>query len=184
MTMLFQNRFTVPGGVDATMNRFRNVEAVTRCVPGASIEAKTGDNTYEGVMAIKFGPKRFRFKGFITCDFGESSGIIRGRGAADVKGARFQFEAAFEVQPCDGHPSGAPESTVNLRSEAQLSGMLADFARTGGMALANVMMNTFAQRFAEEFDLHPDLPGTDGDNAISTGSLIKGYFSGKIGSRN
>jgi uncharacterized protein len=40
---------------------------------------------------------------------------------------------------------------VKVVSDAELGGVLADFARAGGIAVANVIMNDFARRAAEEF---------------------------------
>ena len=40
---------------------------------------------------------------------------------------------------------------VNIVSDAELGGVLADFARTGGVAVANVIMADFARRASEEF---------------------------------
>ena len=40
---------------------------------------------------------------------------------------------------------------MKIISDAELGGVLADFARTGGIAVANVIMADFARRAAEEF---------------------------------
>jgi uncharacterized protein len=40
---------------------------------------------------------------------------------------------------------------VKIVSDAELGGVLADFARTGGVAVANVIMADFAKRAAAEF---------------------------------
>ena len=40
---------------------------------------------------------------------------------------------------------------VKIVSDAELGGVLEDFAKTGGIAVANVIMTDFARRAAEEF---------------------------------
>jgi hypothetical protein len=46
----------------------------------------------------------------------------------------------------------APGSTlVKLTSDAELGGVLADFARTGGVPFAKALMQDFSKRVAEEF---------------------------------
>jgi uncharacterized protein len=46
----------------------------------------------------------------------------------------------------------APGSTiVALTSDAEFGGVLADFARTGGIPFANALMQDFSRRAAEEF---------------------------------
>jgi hypothetical protein len=73
-----------------------------------------------------------------------------------------QFEGAFRVP---GKPDDVivkftdvermakcmPGASIEGTSEADLQGVLADFAKTGGAALANVIMEDFAKRLAAEF---------------------------------
>ena len=47
--------------------------------------------------------------------------------------------------------AAAATSVVALVSDAELTGVLADFARTGGIPVANALMAGFAKRMAEEF---------------------------------
>jgi hypothetical protein len=44
-----------------------------------------------------------------------------------------------------------PETVVKIVSDAELGGVLEDFAKTGGIAVANVIMADFARRASEEF---------------------------------
>jgi uncharacterized protein len=44
-----------------------------------------------------------------------------------------------------------PTTVVDIVSDAELGGVLADFARTGGVAVAKIIMADFARRAAEEF---------------------------------
>lgn len=181
MTMVFEDMFEVPFDVSETMCRFRNVEATARCVPGAQILEITCDGEYKGVITVKFGPKRFRFEGVVGCEFGKSSGVIRGRGTSEVKGARFKFVSHFDVRPSERNlEPGTLSSVVSLRTEAQLTGMLADFAKTGGVALAKVMTKSFAERFTQQNCLHVNNADAPEDNSISTGSLIKSYVHAKF----
>ena len=48
-------------------------------------------------------------------------------------------------------PEAPAGSIVALKAEAELSGVLADFARTGGVPVANALMAGFAKHLAEEF---------------------------------
>jgi len=45
----------------------------------------------------------------------------------------------------------AGSTLVRIVSDSELGGVLADFARTGGIAVANAIMADFAKRAAEEF---------------------------------
>ncbi len=48
-------------------------------------------------------------------------------------------------------PEKAGATLVKLTSDAELGGVLADFARTGGVPFANALMQDFSKRVAEEF---------------------------------
>ena len=78
--------------------------------------------------------------------------MLRGRGAADLRAARIEVRTVFLGRARSRRrPDDAPMSIVTLNSEADLQGVLADFAKTGGAALANVIMEDFAKRLAAEF---------------------------------
>src|SRR3954462_10834847 len=51
-------------------------------------------------------------------------------------------------------------AVVGIVSDAELGGVLADFARTGGTAVANVIMADFAKRAAAEF-AQDEMPTAD-----------------------
>jgi hypothetical protein len=67
------------------------------------------------------------------------TGTLRGRSAADLRAARTEVRTSFNVTPDADADESAPMSVVTLNSEADLQGVLADFAKTGGAALANVI---------------------------------------------
>ena len=66
--------------------------------------------------------------------------------------------------------SGSPFSIVALTSEAELQGVLADFARTGGAALGNVIMEDFAKNLAAE--LSGTASGDQTAGAISAHKVV------------
>jgi len=151
--MQFEGAFRVPGRPDDVMVKFTDVERMARCMPGASIEGRDEEGNYLGAMTVAFGPKKIKFRGKMNCQFDipARSGMLRGRGAADLRAARIEVRTAFSVAPDPEATGDAPMSIVTLNSEADLQGVLADFARTGGAALANVIMEDFARRLAAEF---------------------------------
>jgi len=150
--MQFEGAFRVPGRPDDVMVKFTYVERMARCMPGASIEGRDEEGNYLGAMTVAFGPKKIKFRGKMNCQFDipARSGMLRGRGAADLRAARIEVRTAFSVAPDPEATGDAPMSVVTLNSEADLQGVLADFARTGGAALANVIMEDFARRLAAE----------------------------------
>jgi len=151
--MQFEGAFRVPGRPDDVIVKFTDVERMARCMPGASIEGRDEEGNYLGVMTVAFGPKKIKFRGKVNCQFDIAgrSGLLRGRGAADLRAARIEVRTAFSVAVDPEATEDGPMSVVTLNSEADLQGVLADFARTGGAALANVVMEEFAKRLAAEF---------------------------------
>ncbi len=149
--MHFEGEFRVPGKADDVIHRFADVPRMTRCMPGAVLEPQAEDGSWHGAMLVSFGPKQIGFKGRVICefDFAAKTGALHGRGAADMRAARIGVKVAFALR--DDADAAEPTTIVKVTSDAELGGVLADFARTGGVAVANVIMRDFARRAAEEF---------------------------------
>ncbi|MBW8270033.1 SRPBCC family protein [Caldovatus aquaticus] len=160
--MEFAGEFRVPGRPEEVILRFADVERMARCMPGAVVEGRDEEGAWLGAMVVAFGPKRIRFKGKLTAETDPAtlSGRLQGRGTADLRAARVGFRVDYTVRADPDAPPERPASIVALRSAAELTGVLADFARTGGVAFANALMEEFSRRAAEEFarDLAPAPP--------------------------
>jgi len=171
--MHFEGEFRVPGKAADVIRRFADVPRMAGCMPGAVLEPRHDDGSWPGAMVVQFGPKKISFKGRATTefDFDTNSGHVHGRGTADMRAARIGVKVAFHLH--DDHEAAVPTTVVKIVSDAELGGVLADFARTGGVAVANVLMADFARRAAEEFakdDVvvaapEPDEPAPVVDNA-------------------
>jgi carbon monoxide dehydrogenase subunit G len=164
--MRFEGEFRVPGTPDDVMRHFTDVERMARCMPGAVIEGRGDDGSYLGAMVVAFGPKKINFRGRVTheMDMAGHSGTLTGRGAADMRAARIGVKVSYSVR-ADG-----ADSVVALVSDADLTGVLADFARTGGIPVANALMAGFAKRMAEEF-AH-ETPAASAQSAIPQASDV------------
>ncbi len=158
--MHFEGEFRVPGKAEDVIRRFADVPRMARCMPGAVLEPQAEDGSWPGAMVVSFGPKRINFKGKATCDFDYQAltGSVHGRGTADMRSARIGVKVAFAL--ADAADSKPPETVVKIVSDAELGGVLEDFAKTGGIAVANVIMTDFARRAAEEFAMDAPSPET------------------------
>ena len=158
--MHFEGEFRVPGKAEDVIRRFSDVPRMARCMPGAVLEPQSEDGSWPGAMVVSFGPKRINFKGKATCefDFQALTGSVHGRGTADMRSARIGVKVAFAL--ADAADSKPPETVVKIVSDAELGGVLEDFAKTGGIAVANVIMTDFARRAAEEFAKDAPSPET------------------------
>ena len=148
--MRFEGEFSVPGKPAEVIQRFADVERMSRCMPGAVIEGRDDEGNYLGGMLVSFGPKKIKFKGRVSADTDPVAltGSIRGRGAADMRAARIEVRINYALR---NDPAKAGATMVKLTSDAELGGVLADFARTGGVPFANALMQDFSKRVAEEF---------------------------------
>jgi carbon monoxide dehydrogenase subunit G len=155
--MHFEGSFRVPGKAEDVIRRFADVPRMSRCMPGAVLEPQAEDGSWPGAMVVAFGPKKVNFKGRVTTafDFEALTGSLHGRGSADMRAARIGVKVNFILQ--DDPAASPPMTVVNIVSDAELGGVLADFARTGGVAVANVIMTDFARRASEEF-AHDEVP--------------------------
>jgi carbon monoxide dehydrogenase subunit G len=149
--MHFEGEFSVPGKPADVIRRFADVPRMASCMPGAVLEPQAEDGSWPGAMVVAFGPKKISFKGRVTAAFDVDAltGSLNGRGAADMRAARIGVKVAFALH--DDAAAPTPTTVVKIVSDAELGGVLADFARTGGVAVANVIMADFAQRAAAEF---------------------------------
>ncbi len=154
--MHFEGEFRVPGRPEEVLQRFADVERMVCCMPGASIGGRDQDGNYLGAMLVAFGPKKIKFRGKIACEVDPPTrtGRLHVRGAADLRAAaRIEVRVVYTLR--EDPAAASRTSIVALTSDAELGGVLADFARTGGIAVANALMETFAQRVAEEFGHEP-----------------------------
>lgn len=149
--MHFEGEFSVPGKPADVLRRFSDVPRMASCMPGAVLQEQNEDGSFPGAMVVAFGPKKINFKGraVVEFDFDALTGSVHGRGAADMRAARIGVKVSFALR--DDPTSATPATIVKIVSDADLGGVLAEFARTGGIAVANVIMADFARRAAEEF---------------------------------
>jgi carbon monoxide dehydrogenase subunit G len=149
--MHFEGEFSVPGKPADVIRRFADVPRMAGCMPGAVLEPQAEDGSWPGAMVVSFGPKKINFKGRVTTgfDFDALTGSLNGRGSADMRAARIGVKVNFTLR--DDPTAQTATTIVKIVSDAELGGVLADFARTGGEAVANVIMADFAKRAAAEF---------------------------------
>jgi carbon monoxide dehydrogenase subunit G len=167
--MHFEGEFRVPGKAEDVIKRFADVPRMARCMPGAMLEPQAEDGSWPGAMIVSFGPKKINFKGRATCEFDDQAltGSVHGRGTADMRSARIGVKVSFTLSN-----AGANETLVKIVSDAELGGVLEDFAKTGGIAVANVIMADFARRASEEFAKDEPAPVTQTAEPLAGEGLI------------
>lgn len=142
----FDDQFEVPARPDVVMARFMDVERIAQCVPGVTLEGQDNEGNFLGTMTVAFGPKRLKFQGKLRCDFDatQRTGTLSGGGMAAGRGAAVRVKSQFWVLESPDASTAAPRSIVKISSRADLQGVLAQFAATGGAVLAKQVMQEFA----------------------------------------
>jgi carbon monoxide dehydrogenase subunit G len=148
--MHFENRFVVSGTPQAVAGHFADVPLMASFLPGASVDSPLPDGSYPATLVASFGPKKLAFKGTLTnaVDHEALTGVLKGQAAADVRGARMAVTMNYRLAEASGSRSEAPLTEVQLDSHAQLSGVLAEFAKAGGVIVAEALIAEFARRFS------------------------------------
>jgi len=147
--MRWEGDITVPGRPEEVIAAFADIERMAQYLPGASIEGRGDDGSYIGAITVTFGPKRLVFRGKMTSemDTAARTGALQGQGSSDQRAARFKVRVTYALHDAS-NGAAQPSTRVNIVSVAELQGVLEDFARTGGPAVAKVILDEFASRFA------------------------------------
>lgn len=143
--MRFENTFDVAGTPPQVIDVFGDLRLLASFLPGASVGEANQDGSHPGTLVVSFGPKRLSFKGTLRngLDKEKLAGELTGQASADVRGAKMLVTMAYRLSPV---PAG---TRVDLVSDAELTGMLAEFARTGGVVLTEALLADFSRRFSE-----------------------------------
>lgn len=154
--MHFEGEFRVPGRPEEVIHRFADVQRMASCMPGAVLDKQDDDGAWHGGLLVTFGPKKIKFKGkvLVFTDLENHTGTVNGRGAADMRAARVEVKLKYSLHVVPG--ASPPETNVALVSDADLTGVLAEFANSGGQIFAKVLMEEFSKRAKVEFS--KDLP--------------------------
>ena len=176
--MRFENEFEVAGRPSDVIEKLDDVPLVASFLPGASVGPVNADGSYPATLVVSFGPKRLAFKGTITnrVDTANLAGVMSGTASADVRGAKMAVKMNYSLAPCEG--TRQPRTRVKFVSEAQLTGVLAEFAKTGGVVVTNAILAEFARNFGAQFATMGEAPApiTTAPATLSATSVFAEIF--------
>ncbi|AQH03530.1 hypothetical protein A9R05_28815 [Burkholderia sp. KK1] len=153
-----------------------DIERSAPCFPGAELKEQQPDGSYKGGFTVKLGPLTLKFAGkFKIADQNDANRTVvvsasgtdtKGRGGADA-----QINAAVTE-------AGGGKTKVDVVSEVNLSGTVAQYGRGAGMieALSQQLLNQFAKNLTaliEADAAHAEPPthtlvGADAPNAAAS----------------
>lgn len=159
--MRFDNSFEVAGTPQEVVALFEDLPLMAGFLPGASVGERNADGSYPAALVVSFGPKRIAFKGNLTneVDRANLAGKVTGHASADMRGAKMSVTMDYRLAPA------AAGTQVSLVSEAEMTGMLAEFARTGGVVLTQALLAEFAQRLSAHVRALQQPAAVAGDSA-------------------
>lgn len=150
--MRLEDEFRVAAPPQQVITLFENVERMARCFPGALLTGRNAEGDYLGTMTVSFGPKKVTFAGraAVKIDREALCGTIFGRANADARNSRLAVRVDFGLREVLDPSTGAVGTIVCIVADAELDGILAPFARTGGVVLGRSLVAEFSQGLASE----------------------------------
>lgn len=164
--MRFDNRFEVAGTPSEVIALFGDLPLMAGFLPGASVGERNADGSYAATLTVAFGPKKIAFRGNLTnqVDRARLAGTVVGHASADLRGAKMSVTMDYQLAPA------AEGTEVTLVSEAELTGMLAEFAKTGGVVVTQALLAEFAGRFSAHLRSLQPVVAVAGEAAAPAGA--------------
>ncbi len=131
MAVDLENSFTVPLSRPQTWQVLLDVNRLVSCMPGAALTEIVNERTFLGTVSIRLGPVSLSFKGkaeFTLLD--KENGRIEVFGTGTEGRGRGRAEAKFHVHLVE---LSAAETRVNILSNINLAGSIAQYGRGVGM---------------------------------------------------
>ena len=143
--MDLQGERLIPADAQRTWDALNDPDTLKACIPGCESVERTGDNSFESVVAVKIGPVSARFKGRLqmtnvqapnayTINFdGQGGAAGFGKGSADVSLA----------------PEGE-QTRLSFSAKAQVGGKMAQI----GSRLVDATAQKLTEQFFTAFEEH------------------------------
>jgi carbon monoxide dehydrogenase subunit G len=159
--MRFSNEISVDAQADELFAFVSDPEQVVKCLPGASVEGRNGED-WLGAMSMKVGPIKASYRGtlrFLELDPDARRAVMRVR--ADEAGGQGQAEARItsEIEPA-GEAGG---SCIRMETDLQIRGKVAQFGRGAMEQVAGRMLERFADNV--ELAIRGETPEDAGEAA-------------------
>ena len=139
--MVITTRFDLSVPIEAAWAYLLDIRKVADCVPGASLAQVIDDHTYEGRIEIKLGPIAVGYKGRVSLE-----NIDPTNHSVQIKaqGVESRGRGGASAVSTAQLTSKGESTSVLMSTEVQVSGIVAQFGRSG-------MMQDVAQRLTQRF---------------------------------
>lgn len=126
--MKLENSFQVPVPVEEAWRLFTDVHRIAPCMPGAEITEDLGEDRYRGQARVRLGPVALRFAGeaeLVEQDEATRTVRLVASGRDQTGRGNARAVVTSRLVPHNG------ATTVELVTDLQLSGTVAQFGRQG-----------------------------------------------------
>ena len=148
MAITIRSSFTVEAPPSDVWKTMIDIERSAPCFPGAELKEQQPDGSYKGGFTVKLGPLTLKFAGkFKIAEQNDADRtVVVSASGTDTKG-RGGADAQINAKVTD---AGAGKTRVDVVSDVNLSGTVAQYGRGAGMieALSQQLLNQFAKNLA------------------------------------
>jgi carbon monoxide dehydrogenase subunit G len=171
--MEFDNSFTVNAPLRRVWDFLLNVREVAPCMPGAELTEVVSDTEYKGTVKIKLGAVQMAYKGTVTISKvdEESHTVVLVASGRETRGTGNASSTTTSHLVEDG----AARTVVDLHSQVDVSGRVAQFGRGIMQDVASRLIGEFARNLEAKLIQGEDtrspeavLSQTDASTAVQT----------------
>jgi carbon monoxide dehydrogenase subunit G len=154
--MEFDNSFTVNAPLQRVWDFLLNVREVAPCMPGAQLTEVVSDTEYKGTVKIKLGAVQISYKGTATISEvdEETHTVVLVASGRETRGTG----NASSTTTSRLVEEGPNRTVVNLHSQVDVSGRVAQFGRSIMQDVASRLLGEFARNLEAKLLEEEDSP--------------------------
>jgi len=146
--MKIANQFTINAPLENVWNLLFDIERMSLCVPGVEAIEQTGEDAYQGILAIRLGPISARFTGKVMITEAAAPHRIRARIDGEDRTIASFIHADF-VSTLETTDEG---TQVSYEIDLNVRGRLGQFGTAVTTATAKKITTEFAENLRGELE--------------------------------
>jgi carbon monoxide dehydrogenase subunit G len=154
MKVQLDRTFALPASAERAWVVLQDIEKVAGCMPGARITERSGERSYKGTVAVKFGPASMSFRGdveVLALEQEDRSLRLVGKGTDSTGTSAASMDLTARLLAGDG-----AQCSLVGHSELSMSGKAAAFGARMIDSVADQILKQFAANFAAQVQALPD----------------------------
>jgi carbon monoxide dehydrogenase subunit G len=182
MALTLENEFVVAAQPERTWRLLLDLERVSRCLPGAAVEAGEEEGALLGTMRVKLGPIAMSYKGTARLDEVDESAHTA---VVAVEGRETHGQGSASARIRSTLAAEGDATRVRVETVLNVTGRPAQFGRGIMQDVATAMLADFADCLSRTLDDAPEMdaataPAAALDLAPAVGGVlvarIRGFF--------